>query len=316
MTVDNATIGGESISREIPVGGNSGKAAFIGYTVESNCRLDRMAEVGMPAWGVYCAMARHAKPDDNSVWPSLGRLARLTGLCERSVRNAITCLVQHGWITRERRLGKNGVNTSNRYRILHHPTRTQAEWNVPIGGMECQGDGARNVRVWGSKCQGDGAANVPITRHEMYPEQEPEEQEPEEQEPEEQEPEEQEPRNKRTDDDEDSFVSWKNAHARAKKLQSAGTFKVRGERLHATESDRLDVLRACRLAEAGTIKPSWLDEAAQRTRDAKPTDDAFRYFLATLRGLCEKNGLDFGRAAAKLEVPEFLRRSPARPRGA
>ena len=109
------------------------------------------------------------------------------------------------------------------------------------------------------------------------------------------------------EDDDDGFPSWKNA--RARELEQAGTFKVRGEQHKATESDRVDVLRACKLTEDGAIAQAWLEEAAQRTRDNKPAENAYGYFLKTLRGICADNGVDFGKIAAALEVPKALRRS-------
>ena len=43
------------------------------------------------------------------------------------------------------------------------------------------------------------------------------------------------------------------------------------------------MLRACKLAIDGVIEAAWLEEAATRTRDNKPTKDAYGYFLTVLR---------------------------------
>jgi hypothetical protein len=76
------------------------------------------------------------------------------------------------------------------------------------------------------------------------------------------------------------------------------------------------VLRACKLAVEGVIEPAWLQEAATSTRDSKPTDNAYGYFLKLVRETCTNHGVDFGKAAATVNVPEGLRRRPKdRPAG-
>jgi hypothetical protein len=110
--------------------------------------------------------------------------------------------------------------------------------------------------------------------------------------------------------------SWKEAENFASKLEKARTFHLRnGKQRPAKESQRLDVLRACKLATDGVIAPAWLEEAATRTRDNRPEDDAYGYFLTVLRGICTDNGVDFGKAAAGVDVPEGLRRRKDRPGG-
>ncbi len=58
-----------------------------------------------------------------------------------------------------------------------------------------------------------------------------------------------------------------------------------------------------------------MEEAATRTRDNRPEKDAYGYFLTVLRGICADNGVDFGKAAAGVDVPEELRRRKDRPGG-
>jgi DNA-binding Lrp family transcriptional regulator len=110
-------------------------------------------------------------------------------------------------------------------------------------------------------------------------------------------------------DDDDEFSSWKEARALANKLVDAGTFILRngGEPKKAKESQRLDLLRACKLATDNEIPVAWLEEAATRTRDNKPENDAHNYFLKVLREICANNRVDFGKAAAGVEVPAELR---------
>jgi DNA-binding MarR family transcriptional regulator len=50
---------------------------------------------------VLLALADHAWPDGTHAYPSVGRLARMTGLTERSVRRAIAGLIEKDLIVRE-----------------------------------------------------------------------------------------------------------------------------------------------------------------------------------------------------------------------
>ncbi len=119
---------------------------------------------------------------------------------------------------------------------------------------------------------------------------------------------------KTKDDDDDSSSSWKNARALAKEFENAGTFNLRnGGKPRATESQRRDVLRACKLAVEGGIERAWLQEAATSTRDSKPEKNAYGYFLKLVRDICANHGVAFGKAAAFLEVPQELRRPNDRP---
>jgi hypothetical protein len=138
----------------------------------------------------------------------------------------------------------------------------------------------------------------------MYPEQEQGEQEPIEQEPREQ--------------DKDDVVvesfSWKEVRALAREFESAGTFALcNGSKPRATESQRRDVLRACRAAIDGTIDVSWIREAATTTRDSKPTENAYGYFLTVLREICASHNADLSKTVAAIRVPESLCRPNNRP---
>jgi DNA-binding MarR family transcriptional regulator len=50
---------------------------------------------------VLLALADHAWPDGTHAYPSISRLARMTGLTERSVRRAISSLIEKDLIVRE-----------------------------------------------------------------------------------------------------------------------------------------------------------------------------------------------------------------------
>jgi len=114
------------------------------------------------------------------------------------------------------------------------------------------------------------------------------------------------------------FCSWESAHILARELEKVGTFRLRGNsgQPRATKSNRREVLRACKLAIDEVIEAAWLQEAATSTRDSKPTQNAYGYFLKLVRELCENHGVDYNAAAARVEVPQdFLQRADDRPGG-
>ena len=64
---------------------------------------------------VLLMLANYAD-QDGKCWPSIGRLASDTGLCESSVRNAIKTLRDYsGFIAVQRRVDEDGRQTSNNY---------------------------------------------------------------------------------------------------------------------------------------------------------------------------------------------------------
>lgn len=116
----------------------------------------------------------------------------------------------------------------------------------------------------------------------------------------------------KTDDDADGSSGRRCALAR--ELENSGTFNLRGGAKHkATESERREVLRACKVALDGGIEMAWLQEAATSTRDSKPTENAYGYFLKMVRETCSNHGVDFNQAAADLDVPAEFRRPNPRP---
>jgi hypothetical protein len=102
---------------------------------------------------------------------------------------------------------------------------------------------------------------------------------------------------------------WEHARGLARELEKAGTFRLRGGlKPKATESQRRDVLRACMLVIDGTIQAEWVQEVATSTRDSKPAQNAYGYFLKLVRETCGNHGVDYNAAAAGVEVPPNLLR--------
>lgn len=72
---------------------------------------------------VLIALAWHSD-DGGSCWPSQARLARLSGLSERSIRRAARALEQQNLIRRHRRTTDAGALTSHLYvlQLERHPS--------------------------------------------------------------------------------------------------------------------------------------------------------------------------------------------------
>jgi pyocin large subunit-like protein len=69
---------------------------------------------------VLVCLVQHINPKTETAWCSVARLARLTGLCERSVQRSLARLEAVGAITRDERVGR-----TSEYRS--HLRRTGAE---------------------------------------------------------------------------------------------------------------------------------------------------------------------------------------------
>lgn len=64
--------------------------------------------VSPSAKAVYLALASHANYQTRKCWPSIGRIAGMTGLSDETVSRAMLELERHGWISRSVRRSKNG----------------------------------------------------------------------------------------------------------------------------------------------------------------------------------------------------------------
>ena len=72
---------------------------------------ERIAELGLGAFAVYCVLRRHAD-DKDCCWPSLARIAELTGMTPRSVRRLLRQIEDLGLIATEFRSDDKTSRTS------------------------------------------------------------------------------------------------------------------------------------------------------------------------------------------------------------
>jgi len=115
-----------------------------------NAVTEHIAEIGVAAYAVFGALSLHAD-DSGKCWPSVDRLAELTGLTARSVRTQLRRLELAGWVeTSPRTDGKTRL--TNLYRIVNPPKDPRNETTPPPeasaggGGTRRQGPPERNDR--------------------------------------------------------------------------------------------------------------------------------------------------------------------------
>jgi DNA-binding transcriptional MocR family regulator len=80
---------------------------------------------------VLLCICKHAN-DEQEAWPSMRRIAQLTGLSTRTVVRKIAELEAANYITKQRRFGKNGHLSNNVYKVsmvtqCHNPSDTEAQ---------------------------------------------------------------------------------------------------------------------------------------------------------------------------------------------
>ena len=80
---------------------------------------------------VLLCICKHAN-DEQEAWPSMRRIAQLTGLSARTVVRKIAELEAANYITKQRRFGKNGHLANNVYKVsmvtqCHNPSDTEAQ---------------------------------------------------------------------------------------------------------------------------------------------------------------------------------------------
>ena len=66
-----------------------------------------------PAKPVLVALAEHVSGEGRACWPSVSRLARMTGYAERTVRRALRALEAAGLVRIERRPGRPALYSLN-----------------------------------------------------------------------------------------------------------------------------------------------------------------------------------------------------------
>jgi len=125
---------------------------------ESVIRL--MPEIGVYALAVYVVLADYAG-DSGECWPSVARIAEITGMTDRSVRNQLRMLKSHGLITAESRVDGN-IQQSNLYK-LHSPQKPP-ESKARGGGTKSQGGRNEKPGAPGTKRQAPPERNARGTR--------------------------------------------------------------------------------------------------------------------------------------------------------
>ncbi len=109
-------------------------------------------------------LTRHMNADHYVVWPSLALIAEKTGLCRRSVQNAIDALETAGWITRES--GGPGKGSSRYMPVFPKAVERLMQ---PFSGVESGSvhvapdaiDVAPDATPYGTSCQGISPENQP-----------------------------------------------------------------------------------------------------------------------------------------------------------
>jgi hypothetical protein len=79
-------------------------------SVEATAAVWAMRDLSATEKVVAVRLADHAGPDGDNAYPSLERLSLDTGLCERSVRNALRHLESRGVIALQEKKGPKGTN--------------------------------------------------------------------------------------------------------------------------------------------------------------------------------------------------------------
>jgi hypothetical protein len=130
--------------------------AVAGWSRMSNAVVDRIPEIGLPAFAVFAVLAKHANAD-GVAWPSIARLVKATGLSQRTVRRGLQALKDADLVDWTPRLGANGVSTSNRYQLAPSILPAcQGGTGAPVGSA-CEG--SRPAGVGLPTCEGEGGKN-------------------------------------------------------------------------------------------------------------------------------------------------------------
>lgn len=92
---------------------------------------------------VALTLSLHMNERGESCFPTVATLVGETGLCERTVRDAIRLLGESGWLTKEVRYTPVGRQTSNLYTASVPELRGAAD--APSGVQQMQGEGAADA---------------------------------------------------------------------------------------------------------------------------------------------------------------------------
>ncbi len=87
-----------------------------GWTKINTAMIRNMVTIGRGEFNVYCVLAACAD-ECGECFPSVRYIAKTVGISERSVRRAISRLIDLGYVTKESRTGDLGEVRSNSYRL-------------------------------------------------------------------------------------------------------------------------------------------------------------------------------------------------------
>ena len=91
------------------------------------------SEVSAQAVRVYCVLARHADKDTTKSFPSHNRIAKLIGVSNSTVRNALKELTDLGAVVVEHRYDKEtGHQRSNNYYLINSPLEYLQYFNMGV----------------------------------------------------------------------------------------------------------------------------------------------------------------------------------------
>jgi DNA-binding Lrp family transcriptional regulator len=89
--------------------------------------------VSAQAVRVYCVLARHADKDTTKSFPSHNRIAKLIGVSNSTVRNALKELIDLGAVVVEHRYDKeSGHQKSNNYYLINSPLQYLQYFNMGV----------------------------------------------------------------------------------------------------------------------------------------------------------------------------------------
>ena len=123
-----------------------------GFTQIDDAAILRSREVGASAFQVYAAIAQHVR-EGRKAWPGLERIAEITGLSTRWIRQAIRTLESAGWLVVERAKGRPNI-----YRL---PPIKSKEPDFPTPNMSKEPDfrTVRNSSSVGAEVEFRGVRN-------------------------------------------------------------------------------------------------------------------------------------------------------------
>lgn len=95
--------------------------------VDQALMVEMVPKVGPSAWTVYTFLVMHADNQTGTCRPSQRRLVELTGLAERTVREALNRLIECGYVTREERRTVDGKRDADELTLTKYQAAKSAD---------------------------------------------------------------------------------------------------------------------------------------------------------------------------------------------